>query len=113
MSSPIHTALQQKKRQQKRNIVSVLPPISPIYLPDFQGLSFVYKGHDVQTKLLAKHSAEAIVLAWEVCSLLKMDDEVILRGIQNISYTKHRLELLYNAQQRVFVLDDSFNGNTE
>jgi UDP-N-acetylmuramyl pentapeptide synthase len=62
---------------------------------------------------LASHSANQIIIAYEIAKYLKMPTKKILDSIKNINYIKHRLELIYNPNSNLYIVDDSFNGNFE
>lgn len=83
------------------------------YLPNFAGIKFVYDEHDFQSKLLAKHSSTNIILAYEVAKYLWITTENILNAVKRVEYTSHRLQLIYNALQNTYIIDDSYNGNIE
>ena len=96
-----------------KNIVEVNNPLSITYLDNLAWISFTYDSKTLQTKLLASHSANQIMIAYEVAKYLKVPTDMILTWIKNINYVQHRLELIYNPSSNLYVIDDSFNGNFE
>ncbi len=106
--------LEERKNKLKvKNIIEINNPKSLTYLDNLAWISFEHDNNTLQTKLLASHSANQIIIAYEVAKYLWMPAEKILTCIKNISYVKHRLELIYNPSSNLYVIDDSFNGNFE
>jgi UDP-N-acetylmuramoyl-tripeptide--D-alanyl-D-alanine ligase len=81
------------------------------FLSDYQGICFSYEGQSYTSKLLAMHSAHQIALCAKVCEDLGMSNNQIQAGINQLNYTKHRLELIKNETTNVWIIDDSYNGN--
>jgi len=96
-----------------QKIKAVTDNIQIEYLPNFAGIKFAYDWHNFQSKLLAKHSSTNIILAYEVAKYLWVTTENILHAVKKIEYTPHRLQLIYNALQNTYIIDDSYNGNIE
>ncbi|MDD3302074.1 MAG: Mur ligase family protein [Candidatus Gracilibacteria bacterium] len=101
------------KKLKVKNIKEINNPEKINYLDNLAGISFDYDKNTIETKLLAEHSASQIITAYEIAKYLKMPTQKILNGIKNINYIKHRLELIYNPNSNLYVIDDSFNGNIE
>ncbi|MEI6587391.1 MAG: UDP-N-acetylmuramoyl-tripeptide--D-alanyl-D-alanine ligase [Candidatus Moraniibacteriota bacterium] len=80
-------------------------------LDNFGGLEFEIDGATFRTKLLAQHSITLILMAYRVAQKLGMATSEISRGIGKIEYVPHRLEPIYNEMTKVWVIDDSYNGN--
>ena len=80
-------------------------------LPDFGGIEFVYEGVTFTTKLLARHNVMLILLAANIAKALGMTMQEIADGVRNINHIPHRLEPIYNKENNVWVIDDSYNGN--
>jgi UDP-N-acetylmuramoyl-tripeptide--D-alanyl-D-alanine ligase len=96
-----------------KNIIEINNPKNITYLDNLAWINFEYDNNILQTKLLASHSANQIIIAYEVAKYLEMPAEKILAWIKNINYIQHRLELIYNSSSNLYVIDDSFNGNFE
>lgn len=106
--------LQERKNTLKvKNILEINSPENITYLDNLAWISFNYDWNNLETKLLASHSANQIIIAYEVAKYLKMPAKKILDSVKNITYIKHRLELLYNPNSNLYIVDDSFNGNFE
>ncbi len=78
---------------------------------DFLGLSFIYKENCFDTKLLAEHNIDLILLGIKLCLELGLSFDEIKEQVKKIEYIKHRLELIYNKNNKITVIDDSYNGN--
>ncbi|NDK08340.1 hypothetical protein EOM39_03785 [Candidatus Gracilibacteria bacterium] len=110
----VKKGLEERKATLKvKNVIEINNPESITYLNNLAGISFTYDSKTLQTKLLAFHSANQIMIAYEVAKYLKVPSDKILTGIKNINYVQHRLELIYNSNSNLYVIDDSFNGNFE
>jgi UDP-N-acetylmuramoyl-tripeptide--D-alanyl-D-alanine ligase len=81
------------------------------YLENFKGLEFEYDGQKFISKLLAEHNLDLIILACELAKKLSLNYEQIIAGVKKIEPIRHRLELIYNREADVYVIDDSYNGN--
>ncbi|MFA5183919.1 MAG: Mur ligase family protein [Patescibacteria group bacterium] len=80
-------------------------------LPDFAGWSFKYKQHSFTTRLLARHNIILIAMALVLAEELGLDLGRAVLPLASLPYIKHRLEPIRNAQSRLLVIDDSYNGN--
>jgi UDP-N-acetylmuramoyl-tripeptide--D-alanyl-D-alanine ligase len=80
-------------------------------LDNFSGLEFELDGAMFRTKLLAQHSIALILLASRVAQKLGMTNLEISRGVGKLEHVPHRLEPIYNELTKVWVIDDSYNGN--
>jgi UDP-N-acetylmuramoyl-tripeptide--D-alanyl-D-alanine ligase len=80
-------------------------------LDNFSGLEFEFEGEKFRTKLLAPHNISLILLATRVAQKLGMTLSEISRGVGKIEHIAHRLEPIYNEITKVWVIDDSYNGN--
>jgi len=101
------------KKLKVKNIKEINNPEKINYLDNLAWISFDYDKNTIETKLLAEHSASQIITAYEIAKYLKMPTQKILNWIKNINYIKHRLELIYNPNSNLYVIDDSFNWNIE
>jgi len=81
------------------------------YRANYWWITFVYKDVIYNTKLLAKHSAHQIALCVALAKELNMDDILIQKWIDELTYIAHRLQLIKNEKTNVLVIDDSYNGN--
>lgn len=80
-------------------------------LDNFSGLEFELDGVAFRTKLLAEHNISLILLATRIAQKLGMTMLEISRGIGRLEHVPHRLEPIYNELTKVWVIDDSYNGN--
>jgi UDP-N-acetylmuramoyl-tripeptide--D-alanyl-D-alanine ligase len=80
-------------------------------LDNYSGLEFELEGAMFRTKLLAQHNIALILLASRVAQKLGMTTIEISHGVGKIEYVPHRLEPIYNEMTKVWVIDDSYNGN--
>ena len=80
-------------------------------LDNFSGLEFELDGTMFRTKLLAQHNISLILLASRLAQKLGMTLAEISRGAGKVEYVPHRLEPIYNEMTKVWVVDDSYNGN--
>jgi len=83
------------------------------YLNDFSWLKFNYKSLEIETKLLAPHSLNAIMIWFEVARKLWLNNKEIISWISKITPTKHRMEPIYNPHLNIWIIDDSYNWNYE
>lgn len=81
------------------------------FLPEFSGISFVYKNTEFSTKLISEYIFEFFEMIFPFAENLKISPENIQKGIANIDYTPHRLQVIKNKNTGVTVIDDSYNGN--
>lgn len=82
-------------------------------LPEFAGIRFRYNGQTFQTRLLGEHIIAPIIVAYHIAKSLGVPDKAIVQAVANIPFVEHRLEVIYNSQTGIRVVDDSFNGNPE
>lgn len=104
---------EKQEKLEVKNIVKISNPKKINYLEDLAWISFEYDWNLIQTKLLASHSANQIIISYEVAKYLWLNTKEILNWIKNIDYIKHRLELIYNPNSNLYIIDDSFNWNLE
>ncbi|HFC76797.1 MAG TPA: UDP-N-acetylmuramoyl-tripeptide--D-alanyl-D-alanine ligase [Candidatus Moranbacteria bacterium] len=81
------------------------------FLENFQGLEFEYQGEQFKTKLLARHNLVFILMGIVLARKLEMNMVEIKRGVEKIEPIKHRLEPIYNDKTKIWIIDDSYNGN--
>lgn len=81
------------------------------YLPEFQGIEFLYNTKKYKTQLIAHHSLGMIALAIDIAKELGVQHHSIQNGVKNIPFISHRLEVIRNTSTGVIVIDDSYNGN--
>ena len=63
--------------------------------------------------LLAKYAVGNLVLAILISKILELNNLQIQKGLESVKPVKHRLEPLWNEQNGVLVIDDSYNGNPD
>ncbi len=107
--------LEKKEKNLKvKNIVKINSPENIKFLENLSWISFKYDSKNFETKLLAAHSANQIIIAYEVAKFLRIDDKFTKSfRTKKIDYIKHRLELIYNEKSDLYVIDDSYNWNIE
>lgn len=80
-------------------------------LENFGGLEFKFNDTIFRTKLLAVHNISLILLASRMAQEFGLSLLEISHEVKKIKHIPHRLELIYNELTKVFVIDDSYNGN--
>lgn len=96
-----------------QKIETIKDDIQIKYLSNFAGIEFSYQWHTFISKLLAKHSAINLILAYETVRYLWVDSKDIMTAIKRVGQVPHRLELIHNTIQNIYIIDDSYNGNIE
>ncbi len=81
------------------------------YLENFGGISFKYNSQTFTTNLIADYSLNYIVIALNISKLLNLSKKELERGLKNMKFTPHRLEVLKNKELNRIIIDDSYNGN--
>lgn len=111
----IKSGLEKKRKKLKvRNIIEIDNPKNIKFLENLAWISFKYDSLNFESKLLAAHSANQIIIAYEVAKFLWIKDSLTTNyRTKKIEYIKHRLELIYNEKSDLYVIDDSYNGNLE
>jgi UDP-N-acetylmuramoyl-tripeptide--D-alanyl-D-alanine ligase len=85
--------------------------INIIAKENFKGLEFKWQETEFETALLAEHNITLILLCTSLARHLSMSLEEISEGVKKIKPIAHRLELIYNSNTNIAVIDDSYNGN--
>jgi len=80
---------------------------------NFEGMEFEFNNIKFQTKLLAEHNITLILLCAEIAKELRMSLGEIASAVEKIRQLPHRLELIYNKQANITVIDDGYNGNID
>ena len=78
---------------------------------EFNKLTFKINENLIKVDLFGYHNIINILLVYATCKCLNMNENEILKAIENISPVEHRLNLLKNEKYQI--LDDSFNCNYE
>lgn len=78
---------------------------------DFKGLQFEWRETKFETVLLGEHNITLILLCANLASHLSIPLAEISEGVKKIKPIAHRLELIYNLNTDIVVIDDSYNGN--
>lgn len=104
---------ERKNKLEVKNIIKISSPKEIKYGDNLSWISFEYDLNIIETKILANHSANQIIVAYEIAKYLGLTCDEILKWVKNINYIKHRLELIYNPNTDVYVIDDSYNWNLE
>ncbi len=103
-----------------KSLVSLKPGQGNLWAEDVQispeGTAFTIvspKGRLLKgkTQLLGAHNIQNILLAASVALHLGLSKEEIQRGISKIKPVEHRLQLIYNPNGNITVIDDAFNSN--
>ena len=66
-----------------------------------------------ESKILGEYIIGTVGAAAMVGLRLGMNRDKIEKGVKNISPVKHRLEPIFNREQDILVIDDSYNGNPD
>lgn len=83
------------------------------YKPNFEWIIFNHDWQKISTKLLAPHNILQIITAYEIATKLWISKQKIIKAVYDLSYIKHRLELIVNLNNWVYILDDSYNWNVK
>jgi UDP-N-acetylmuramoyl-tripeptide--D-alanyl-D-alanine ligase len=102
----------QTKIQPSKNHLAIHLPQPIHYKPDFWWISFVYKGEQYETKLLANHNARTIAIGLEMRKIMGIETSA-KDIITWLPFVTHRMEVIYNPKSQVTIIDDSYNGNIE
>lgn len=76
-------------------------------------MKFEYNGFVFQTPLLGAHIITPILITYKIARSFNIPNEVIIQAVASLPFVEHRLEVIYNSQTNIRVVDDSFNGNPE
>jgi len=81
-----------------------------------RGVSFTLvvlgKPYKTHTSLLGKHNVSNIVLAANICMSLGLSTEQIIRGIESLMPSPHRMAII-PSNNSLTVIDDAYNGSVE
>lgn len=110
----VHKAFEEFTPYYTKENVQIIPEATNItYIPNGWWIQFCYAGTTYTTPLLAKHTLWAIITAYLIADELGIPKEEVKKLIASIPHIKHRLEPLYNKQNNILVIDDTYNGNIE
>lgn len=82
-----------------------------IYLKDFTGTSFVYRGETFTTKIIAGYAVDLAGMTFALADELGLTIVEMKKGFEKIDFIPHRLEVIRNEAVDRVVIDDSYNGN--
>lgn len=102
-----------EKKLDVQNIIKIDTWTPYSYKDNLWGIEFEIDWQKISTKILSNYIVETLQMCWEVWKHLSMDIETFKKWVNKIDFVDHRMQLLYNAQSNVYVIDDSFNGNIE
>ena len=72
-------------------------------------LSFYVDGHIINTNFVAEHQLLALLAGWAIGSMLEVEPEQMMLGLQELEPYSGRMNLL-RGKQGSFILDDSYNN---
>lgn len=101
------------KKLAVENIIEIENKIPYSYKENLSGMSFTIEWNTIETKLLSNYIGETLQICYEVSKKLWQDIKDFKTWAEKIDFVEHRMELIYNPQSNVYVIDDSFNGNLE
>lgn len=101
------------KSKQYKNLIKIDSPEIFKYIDDLEWIAFTYKEIEFETKLFAKHSANSIIISYEIAKYFNIPDKDIKESCKKLEYIKHRLELIENKEKNIKIIDDSYNWNIE
>lgn len=103
-----------KEKQLKvTNIVKIQKGAPYSYKENLSWMSFEIQGNNIETRLLSNYIGETLQICYEVWKYLWQSMDDFKLWVKKIDFVEHRMQLIYNPQSNVFVIDDSFNGNLE
>jgi UDP-N-acetylmuramoyl-tripeptide--D-alanyl-D-alanine ligase len=81
------------------------------FLPDYKGITFTYLSNTYKTQLLAEHNLSLIALCLAITTEVGLKPDQCVQALARLRPIKHRLEPIYNPTAKLWVIDDSYNGN--
>ncbi|MEI7498022.1 MAG: UDP-N-acetylmuramoyl-tripeptide--D-alanyl-D-alanine ligase [Candidatus Falkowbacteria bacterium] len=81
------------------------------YLPDYKGITFTYLSNTYKTQLLAEHNLSLIALCFAITTEFGLKPDQWVQALAALQPIKHRLQPIYNSTAKIWVIDDSYNGN--
>ena len=95
------------------NIIEVKKWTPFSYRENLWGIEFELEWKKIQTKILSNYIIETLQICWEVSKHIWLSLEQFQTWSSKIDFVEHRMQLIYNPNGNVYVIDDSFNGNIE
>ena len=85
-----------------------------VYTKNGVEFTIVYKTKEYKTSaaLLGKHNVSNIMLCAQVCVELGLTIEEVIKGIEKLLPSPHRLALIPSSESRI-IIDDAYNGSVE
>jgi len=102
-----------EKLLQVKNIIQIDTDIPYTYKENLLWICFQIAGKTIETKLLWAYVRNTFSICYEVWKYLGQDISDFEKWVSQVEFVEHRMQLIYNPQSDVFVLDDSFNWNLE
>ncbi len=96
-----------------QNIFKIEQNIPMQYLDNLSGIEFDFQWEKIKTKLLADYIGKTLQICYAVSQKLWQDISQFRAGVSKIDFVEHRMQLIHNPSNNVYILDDSFNGNLE
>lgn len=102
-----------KKTLKVKNIETIQKWLPYSYKQNLSGIVFHIDWQKYETKLLANYILQTLEICYKVSNHLWVSVQQFAQGVSKVDFVEHRMQLLYNPQSNVYVIDDSFNGNLE
>jgi len=103
----------EEKELAVQNIITVEKWHPFTYVENFWGIEFNLDWEKIKTKILSDYIVETLQICYHVGKSLWISTEDLSAGVSKLNFVEHRMQLIYNPQSNVYVIDDSFNGNIE
>lgn len=95
------------------NIITVEKWVEFRYKENFWGIEFELDGEKIETKILSDYIVETLQICYHISKHLWVSLEEFRFWVSKLDFVPHRMQLIYNPQSNVSIIDDSFNGNIE
>ena len=95
------------------HIIQIAQDIPYEYKDQLSGTIFEIDGEKVETKLLACYLGKTLQICYEVGKFLGQPKQDFFSACKKLDFVPHRMQLIHNPQNNVYILDDSYNGNIQ
>jgi len=89
------------------NIIEVKKWTPFSYRENLWGIEFELEWKKIQTKILSNYIIETLQICWEVSKHIWLSLEQFQTWSSKIDFVEHRMQLIYNPNGNVYVIDDS------
>jgi len=113
ISTPWAKKWLETKKLATDNIITVEKWVDFQYKENFWGISFELNWEKIETKILSDYIVETLQICDKVARYLWMNMQEFKNQVSKLNFVEHRMQLIYNPQSKVYVIDDSFNWNIE